>query len=62
MIYIPITIRNKAASNPTERIVCNNSDDVIRFDFDEEWEAHPLNRAAKRSGMRTIYPCNQNVK
>ena len=33
------------ASNPAERIICNNSDYVIRFDFDEEWEAHPIKTA-----------------
>lgn len=38
MRSINIIVRDKIATNPTRaRYVCGNSDFVIRFDFDEEW-------------------------
>lgn len=38
MRSINIIVRDKIATNPTHaRYVCGNSDFVIRFDFDEEW-------------------------
>lgn len=41
MPTIDIIIRNKTASavNPP-CIVCGNSDYNVKFDFDEEWQAH----------------------
>lgn len=38
---IEIEIRNKVAKlkNPQHNIVCDNSDYVVRFDFDAEWDA-----------------------
>ncbi len=43
MPYLDISVKNKiAVAKSDERIVCNNSDYGIRFDFDAEWEAHAL--------------------
>ena len=40
MHYINITVRNKVAVNPAQdRYVCGNSDYIVRFDFDAEWDA-----------------------
>lgn len=40
MHIINITVRNKVAVNPAQdRYVCGNSDYIVRFDFDAEWEA-----------------------
>lgn len=40
MHVINITVRNKIAVNPAQdRYVCGNSDYVVHFDFDEEWDA-----------------------
>ena len=40
MHYINITVRNKVAVNPAQdRYICGNSDFVVRFDFDAEWDA-----------------------
>ena len=41
MHVINITVRNKVAVNPAQdRYVCGNSDYVVHFDFDAEWDAH----------------------
>ena len=37
IIYIPI--RAKIAASPDEKIVCGNSDYIINFAFDDEWDA-----------------------
>ncbi len=40
MHIINITVRNKIAVNPAQdRYVCGNSDFVVHFDFDSEWDA-----------------------
>ncbi len=40
MHIINITVRNKVAVAPArDRYVCGNSDFVVRFDFDAEWDA-----------------------
>lgn len=40
MHIINITVRNKVAVNPAQdRYVCGNSDYIVRFDFDAEWDA-----------------------
>lgn len=40
MHIINITVRNKVAVNPAQdRYVCGNSDFVVHFDFDSEWDA-----------------------
>lgn len=44
MATIEILIREKIATNLDPRgqtIVCDNSDYVVKFDFDEEWDAFP---------------------
>lgn len=46
MNYIKITVREKRAKcNGRERIVCGNSDYVIKFDFDDEWAAYDTKTA-----------------
>lgn len=41
MHIINITVRNKIAVNPAQdRYVCGNSDFVVHFDFDSEWDAY----------------------
>ena len=47
MKILNIIIREKIATNPNpeERIVCDNSDYSIKFDFDEEWEEHHIKTA-----------------
>ena len=44
-MQIEISIKNKVASNPTEAIVCGNSDYQILFHFDEEWNANSVKTA-----------------
>lgn len=40
MHVINITVRNKVAVNPAQdRYICGNSDFVVHFDFDSEWDA-----------------------
>lgn len=66
MPTIDIIIRNKTASavNPP-CIVCGNSDYNVKFDFDDEWQAHnnkigvlhitvAENGKAKKSFLRAI--------
>ena len=46
MHNINITVRNKVAVNPAQdRYVCGNSDYVVHFDFDAEWDAHEVKTA-----------------
>lgn len=46
MTIINITVRNKIAVNPAQdRYVCGNSDYIVRFDFDAEWDAHETKTA-----------------
>lgn len=46
MNYIKITVREKRAKcNGRERIVCGNSDYVIKFDFDDEWAVYDTKTA-----------------
>lgn len=46
MNYIKITVREKRAKcSGRERIVCGNSDYVIKFDFDDEWAAYDTKTA-----------------
>lgn len=47
MNYISIEIKNKIArlENPSEKIVCGNSDYIIKFLFDEEWDAYHVKTA-----------------
>lgn len=42
-----ISIREKIArdSNPEVKLVCNNSDYVVEFDWDEEWDEHEMKTA-----------------
>ena len=37
---LKIKVRNKIAKGGDERVVCGNSDYLVRFDLDEEWAAH----------------------
>ena len=46
MHIINITVRNKVAVNHAQdRYVCGNSDFVVRFDFDAEWDAYDTKTA-----------------
>ena len=45
MPIINIRVRRKKAAGPVARIVCGNSDYKISFNFDEEWDAHPVKTA-----------------
>lgn len=46
MNYIKITVREKRAKcNGRERMICGNSDYVIKFDFDEEWAEYDTKTA-----------------
>ena len=48
---IRITIRDKISNNVShDTYVCGNSDYRIVFDFDEEWEAHPVKTARIKYG------------
>lgn len=37
---LKIKVRNKIAKGGDERVVCGNSDYLVRFDLDEEWAKH----------------------
>ena len=37
---LKIKVRNKIAKGGDERVVCGNSDYLVRFDLDEEWAEH----------------------
>lgn len=45
MNVLEVVIRNKIATGSRDFIVCNNSDYVIKFDFDSEWDGHTLKTA-----------------
>lgn len=46
MHIINITVRDKIAVNPAQgRYVCGNSDFVVHFDFDAEWDAYETKTA-----------------
>ena len=48
---IRISIRDKISNNVShDTYVCGNSDYRIVFDFDEEWEAHPVKTARIKYG------------
>ena len=45
MRILKINIKNKIAESPNEIIVCGNSDYIIEFTFDEEWNAFDVKTA-----------------
>lgn len=45
MHEINITVRNKVATRDGTDYVCGNSDYVVNFDFDEEWDAYETKTA-----------------
>ena len=45
MPLLTIGVRNKVAESPTAHIVCGNSDYIIEFNFDEEWDSHETKTA-----------------
>ena len=45
MNVINISIRERRADSPPDRIICGNSDYQIVFDFDDEWSAYPVKTA-----------------
>ena len=52
---IDITIRDKIAKAPDDALyICGNSDFVINFDFDEEWQEHNAKTARFVYGLMTI--------
>ena len=56
MHIINITVRNKVAVNPAQdRYVCGNSDYVVRFDFDAEWDAYDTKTARLIKEDGTVY-------
>lgn len=43
---IPVTVRDKIATKTGDEVyICGNSDFVIEFDFDEEWDEHDTKTA-----------------
>ena len=46
---ISIAIKNKIATGDNQVIVCNNSDYVVQFTFDSEWDNHDIKT------MRVVY-------
>ncbi len=56
MHIINITVRNKVAVNPAQdRYVCGNSDYIVRFDFDAEWDAYDTKTARFIKEDGTVY-------
>lgn len=52
MPVINIKIRNKVAESPADVVVCGNSDYVLRFDFDAEWNEYTAKTARFVYGER----------
>lgn len=42
---IDIPVINKIAYSPTEKLICGNSDYIIVFKFDDEWDEYPVKTA-----------------
>lgn len=56
MHIINVTVRNKVAVNPAQdRYVCGNSDYIVRFDFDAEWDAFETKTARFIKEDGTVY-------
>jgi hypothetical protein len=45
MKTINISIRDKRAISPIEKLVCGNTDYAIKFDFDEDWSEYNIKTA-----------------
>lgn len=55
MQVINITVRNRIAENPGhDRYICGNSDFIVRFDFDAEWESYETKTARFAYGRKFV--------